>query len=559
MSGRHALALAQPLEKNTQAGFTLLSTGLSDSAQRELIYAYQHNTLASFLNALDNHQFLAILVDEKEDAVIALNDKFGSNDIFYTTDKETRWITDDIFLLTELRGVIPTIDTDAAYEHLTFYTVCPPRTLYQNIHAVPMGSYARFVGGNEPEIVLYWELAERLSVKKHVYGDILADFNQALLDSLRKDLDRKTAVALSGGIDSGGLLGMCKHLRGKAPISFSIGPHGPSSSDLASAKETAQELGSENRQLFPSVAQLKSLPSIFARLSQPILADIALPNAQLCENAAKENCRQMVFGFGSEMLLGNLKYGKIAYHLKHIERFAPKTVLAGFARLAARAGLISKNQEDFVCARSWSARFLRVRAPLLGREQQLYRKLSKSFLPTMEQYLEKLVPSQGKDFGDQAVRLYLQTWENYLQRRDINHVAQKYAVTPIIPFDTPEVAQALFATPTAFRKRNNWDKQLIRDVFAPYISHRLQVRRGKSLVVPYTKLLAPHRETLMTYLRTSPLLSELIDLDAFANTYEQLPEPGLSLIRFVGLAVWYDVNWHTQNVPALEKMLGKLE
>ncbi len=542
------------LEQFVRGDVTVYSRSLTKEEQEQLITANSTGELNSFLGTFTKHHFVAILVDAISKKIVVINDFFGSNEIFYVVRNGLLWITDDLPLLFKKSHIQPEINIYAAYEHLAFYTICPPRTIFNGIAAVPMGSFVQFDAELHARVYEYGNIASLLSQKEMSYVNLVNELSTAIGISICKDVTTQTAIALSGGIDSGGLLGLLKSVTKITPPSLSIGPHGEASSDLKSAKLTAQELGSSNTALYPSLEIIQQIPVFVSKLNQPIIADVLIPNAQLLDEAQKQGCTELVFGSGSEMLLGSLSFGRVAYYMRIFERIIPRLIVHLVYSLYVSLRNISQNKREFLFAPNWASRFLHVRASLFTRERAMYRLVPNNFLTFLEQSVAKTVPPSLRDSGDDVVLMYVRTWENYLQLRDVGAIAKMFNIVPVMPFDTQEVASVLFKTPTRFRKKNGWDKKLIRDAFRPYVSERLVIRKGKSLVIPYTTLLASCKNQLLEYLRSSVLISQLVNIDLFEKQYEQLPEPGLTLIRLVGLATWYDSHFDMKHLALFPKL-----
>ena len=83
--------------KCTRVGrITLYSRHLSESEADEMASACEEGKLKEYLNALDKHLFFAIVVDSSDNSVLLLNDKFGSNHLFYAVRDGALFASDDI-------------------------------------------------------------------------------------------------------------------------------------------------------------------------------------------------------------------------------------------------------------------------------------------------------------------------------------------------------------------------------------------------------------------------------------------------------------------------------
>ncbi|MBM3272851.1 hypothetical protein FJY94_06340 [Candidatus Kaiserbacteria bacterium] len=532
---------------------TLYHRFLSEDQASELLAAYRTGALAEYLHKTDIHRFLAIIVDDAKKTMLLVNDKFGSNHLLYAMREGVLYASDDAARLFAVWGEKPRINLASAYELIDFYTICPPRTIFEGVQAVPMGAMLRFDAAGA-HVESYWDFAAELRAKEYDYEKLLASYRDAFVRSVKTDFESgTTAVALSGGVDSGGILGVLTDIAQQPIPSISIGAYGPNSGDLISARITAKEHESPLVCLYPTLADIAKLPTFMKGLEQPYNVDVLLPNALIFEEAKSRGHTRVAFGFGSEMLLGNLAMAKFSDKINKVERFLPRILRPALYHLYARVRRLSRNQLEFLLAPSWPARFLHVRGPLLSRERGVYKNIPADFPSRLERDFDGFLAQLP--LGDAIVCMYLTSWENFLQWHDVGEFSRRYGIECIMPFDTPEVVREMFKAPMAVRRMKDWDKLLIRDMFKPFISRRMHDAKGRSLIIPYTKLLAPVKDEVIAYLETSPVVSELVDFARYRERYEALPEPGLHLARLLGLAIWYDVNWNTANMPRVDALM----
>lgn len=539
-------------------GIEFLYKGFDKSNLDGLFNAYANASLTAYLDATLVPSFALIVIDRTKGVLTAINDKFGGNELYYTSRPQSFFLTDDPKRLFEILGESPKIDLRSTYELLTFHSVKPPRTIYENMFAVPMAHALTYaISDASSHLELYWQAHKRFSEKAAAYEPLVTEVRGAFEDVLRKEAGENPGISLSGGIDSGGILGALTKLMGKPVPSVTIGGWGAKTPDLESSRRTAQENGSVNEEIYPTLEDVARLPTFSEHLNQPLLADILLPNALVFERARGHGIKKLAFGFGAEMLLGNLRMSRAVYALAPFERFVPAPILRIVYRLIGFIRRFTRNQIEFLLARSLSARFLHARGALFTRERKYFKNLPSDFIQVIEKEVESEAHIGEVETLDSVVLMYLFSWVNYLQRRDMGMIAKKYDMGVIMPFDTPQVAEAMFRAPNVFRRLNRWNKQLIRDVLRPYVSDRLHAGVVRSLIVPYSVLFASCQQPLIEYLKTSSLVSELIDLESFQRDYDTLPEPGLSLMRLVGLAIWYDVTWNTKNLANFERAIDR--
>lgn len=512
--------------------------GLEKGVLADVFWAYEKRQLTSFFDSLLLQNFVVFIHDKEK--LFIVSDKFGTKEIFYSIVGGELLVSNKIENVTENKNLLK-YNNQALYELIMLFTIAPPRTVYEDVFAVPMATILKYEEKNICSVARYWNVEKHLNSKEFEYDKHINLLRKKFLDTFKYVKGEGLAVALSGGIDSGAIVGMAKEVYGKAPMSVTYGGHGENTPDLESSRLTLKETGSLNEEIYPSFEALKKLPEYMSSLEQPIIADLVFPNMMIYENLERKKVSTAAFGFGAEMLLGNLKISRIYKKLQYLEAFTPKTFLNFFYRIAGKVLKLSQNQKDFLLSNSWEQRFLLARGPLFTREKYLYKQLPKNFLEILEQDLKEKVGNGKVKMIDRFVMMYLFGWVNYLQLRDFYAMGKKSKISPFSPFDTPIVAEQLFRTPDAFRKLNNWNKQVLRDVSKIFVSNRLYKREVRSLIVPYTKFFSGKEKLFFKYLAKSSLVTNIIDLENFISDYKKLPEPGLTLIRLLGIAVWDDV------------------
>jgi asparagine synthetase B (glutamine-hydrolysing) len=538
----------------TDGGCEIHGMFTSESRLGELLSMYRTGKLEQGLDAITEHRFFAWIHDSVQRKVIVINDKFGSNEVFFT-ERESGWIVSN-----RIRNVFgdkhPTINTQSLYEFMFLYTVIPPRTIYEGISAVPMASILTIDYDNGSVATSrYWDVERRFTPKSMDYTAHVARIRSYFFEAIASETDDTTGVALSGGIDSGAILAMATQTQGKPLLSITFGGRGKDTPDLVEGSRlTVQELHSPNHELFPSFEAFRKLPVYMSDLDQPIVADVVWPNGMVYEKAQELGLAKLLYGFGAEMLLGNLKIAKVYNRIKWPERFLPRFILNPIYKLIASFLKISQNQLDFLLAKTWARRFIIARGPMFTRERRLgiYKSFPTDFLDVLERELNERIGSKDVAQGDRFVMMYLLNWVSYMQLRDFSALGRQFGVVPFCPFDIPLVAEGLFKTPTKFRKINGWSKQVLRDMYRPYVSDRLYRRVIRSLIIPYNEFFSGTEKYFFSYLRTSPVVTAMVDMDVFEKNFSKLPEPGQALMRLIGLAVWHDAHWGKERLKGFE-------
>ncbi|MCA9397351.1 hypothetical protein H6778_02980 [Candidatus Nomurabacteria bacterium] len=552
ISSDNTVKIETDFEYLRKGSCTLYYQGLNKNVAQNVIKAYVADNLTSYLNEGDFDNFVFFIKNEEKGRFAIYNDHFGSKEIFYKKDKDRNcvFVTDSVFTLPK---EMLNISTQNLYEFFVFQNVLPPDTVYDGISCLPGGSYLS-ICEDKIEIVEYWDMDSLLNGKLESYPELIKLGDEALKESLTKNCGDSVAVALSGGVDSGGLLGMCVSKLKIKPITISVGGKGPQTIDLLSARKSAKYHNVEQHELYPSFDDMKDMWGNSVGLSQPVQAAASFAYSLINKKAEQAQADTVVYGFGAEMVLGNgMKLSKIANQLRY-EKYIPDPILRVLYKIIGSMVAGSENRRRFLLASNdWVSRFMIVRSAYYPWTKKYMTKESSAF---MNHVRDKVAVqfSDNLSIYDALVRLYVKSWVNYMQYRDMNAIARRYKVKPVIPFDSLRLVKVFFRLPVKHRKRNNWNKQLIRDIFKPYTPEHLYDNIARSIGVPYTEIFGAHFEEVLHYVEGSTLLSSLYDFNLLKKHLKHEPEPGFFLMFLFGVAVWYDANFYPERELEFQRL-----
>lgn len=536
-------------------GITILYSGLEESVVSEIFIKYKDNNHFQFINDLQHTLFFIFLIDEEKKRILVINDKMSSNEIFYTKNNQGIFVSNSTKEILEKSNTNMEVDMDSVYEIITYFSIVPPKTIYKNISSVPLGGYLDIdCNQNEIELREYWK-PEDFFIKEMDYSELENGTRNSLVAFFRDNKNIKNStIALSSGVDSGGMLSMIKSIYGETPESITLGPYGATYKDMMKAKEMAKRNDSTNHAILPSLKDLPKIKEYVLDLNQPIDAGLLFGNSLIFEKTKELGYGNAIFGFGAEMMLGNLKISRVAYSIYKVEKLVPFFILKPIYRVMSIFKSFSKNQQEFLLNPSWFQRFLRARGPLFVHEKKYFKSISDNFVSHFESKAEKILSLKKLDILDKMVLLYIYSWVNYMQYRDLTAMGRKYGVNPILPFDDESVMRAFFKTPNIHRKRNDWNKQLIRDMFKPYVGEDMQKIEVGSLIIPYNSWFKDNYVSYIAYLKSNKIISKAVDLDMFEKDYNTVPESGLILMRMLGVAIWYDSSWDMENLKIFDSI-----
>ncbi|MCF7506113.1 MULTISPECIES: asparagine synthase (glutamine-hydrolyzing) [unclassified Vibrio] len=208
-----------------------------------LLPLYKHYGLNLFDHLRGEFSF--VLWDDVNKRLLAARDRFGIKPLYYAISNGSVYLSSEIKGLLAL-GVKPVWNQSAVYssERMLY----PSRdSCFEGIYQVPAGHYLTITDNNSVEIKPYWEKGSYepdLNLNEHDFvTGFLEHFDDAVKQRMVADVD--IGCYLSGGIDSGAVLGTAARVSGKAPESYTIVFDNENYDELDRAKLQADFVGSK--------------------------------------------------------------------------------------------------------------------------------------------------------------------------------------------------------------------------------------------------------------------------------------------------------------------------
>jgi asparagine synthase (glutamine-hydrolysing) len=189
-------------------------------------------------------EFAVIIADERQQAMIAIRDRFGIKPLYYSI------VNGEVFFASEVKALlamgVPAVwDLEGATGGIGR---SHEKTEFAGISTVPPGCYAIARHGNV-RIYPYWDweipTAEEMRRDTRSEAEVVADFRKALLDSVRQRLiaDVEVASYLSGGIDSCAVLGLAQQSIDRPIRAFTLTFENPLYDEARIAEAQAKRVG----------------------------------------------------------------------------------------------------------------------------------------------------------------------------------------------------------------------------------------------------------------------------------------------------------------------------
>src|SRR5438067_2387841 len=262
---------------------------------------------AEVLNHLNGMFGLAIW-DVKKQRLVVARDAMGIKLIYYRITSGQVTFGSEIRPILAAQDSKPEVDAVALNLFLRFRYTPSPLTVFQGIRKLPPGTMLVFERGGCREERWYNYTPVPFSnpkEDKEATEELLELYRGAVRRHLLSDVP--VGILLSGGLDSGLLLGLMNEQGGPWPA-FTVG-YGEIFEDdeLADAKETAAVLGAVHVPVKLDQAEFeRSLPKIVECLEEPIASSSIVP-MYFVSQRARQDVKVALIGQGPDELFGGYK------------------------------------------------------------------------------------------------------------------------------------------------------------------------------------------------------------------------------------------------------------
>lgn len=250
------------------------------------------------------------LWDDLEKRLLLARDPYGIKPLYYADDGWTLRFASQVKALLTSKRVSRQVEPAGLAGFYLFGSVPDPYTLYQEIRAVPAGSYlwVDALGPGEPQ--QYFSIAKAWAAAGHSResGNPEEQVRSAVLDSVRHHLvsDVPVGAFLSAGVDSGAIVGLMRDAGQGDVRSVTLGFDefkGKPEDETLLAEQTAARYGTRHQTRRVGREEfLGDLDRIFSAMDQPSIDGL---NTWFVSKAAHEaGLKVALSGLGGDELFG---------------------------------------------------------------------------------------------------------------------------------------------------------------------------------------------------------------------------------------------------------------
>jgi asparagine synthase (glutamine-hydrolysing) len=304
-----------------------------------LVHLYEEHG-AAMVERLEGMYAFAVWDARREELLVG-RDRFGEKPLFYTEQGGELLFASELDALLAGMDRVPELDPAAVDAFFVFGYVPGPATIVHGVSQLPPGHVLRWERrSRRVHVERYWSPTD--ATPRSPSGapyDLVAETGRVLDRAVRSRLsaDVPLGILLSGGLDST-LLAALAAAASREPIkTFTVGFDTWPESEIANARLTAKELGTEHHELLLAQGELLGrIPALLSGMDQP-LAD---PGLVLSHAVAEHASREVTVAIGDEgadELFGGYSRYRWLWRSEQVGRALPSSLAAGLSQLAAHA------------------------------------------------------------------------------------------------------------------------------------------------------------------------------------------------------------------------------
>lgn len=245
--------------------------------------------------------FAFAIWDDKQRSLLLARDRLGQKPLYYTCQGNTFLFASEIKAILQHPSVKPEVNLSAIYDFLSYQYIPSPQTAFAGIHKLPSASYLLYKN-SKITIEKYWELdfSHKLNLSEEEYCSRLRELLEEAV-KIRLMSEVPLGAFLSGGIDSGTVVGLMSKLNNQPVRTFSIGFTEEDYNELEFARLVAQKFHTQHQEFTVEPKALDVLPKLIWHYNEPFADPSALPTyyvsqvsrqhvtVALCGDAGDEN------------------------------------------------------------------------------------------------------------------------------------------------------------------------------------------------------------------------------------------------------------------------------
>ncbi|MGO9097446.1 MAG: asparagine synthase (glutamine-hydrolyzing) [Bryobacteraceae bacterium] len=256
--------------------------------------------------------------DQRRKRLFCARDRLGIKPFYYYWDGRLFAFASEIKALLEHPAISASMEASLLPEYLAFGYTSGERTLFAGIRKLMPGHTLTLEledGAAKLDIERYWDVPEQGPCERRPDEDWIRECRERLEETVRMRLmsDVPLGVFLSGGVDSSAITALVKRMASGPVETFAVGYREAAFSELAYARQVAQSIGTDHREVTVSMQEFfEALPRLIWHEDEPIVWPSSV-SLYFVSKLASERVKVVLTGEGSDELFGG--YSRYRFYL----------------------------------------------------------------------------------------------------------------------------------------------------------------------------------------------------------------------------------------------------
>lgn len=453
-----------------------------------LLHLYEEygTDMCQFLRGM----FCFAILDMRANKLFVARDRYGKKPVYYMRPQAGGLMFASeikaLRVLAAATGDSLPISEQGIYDYLSLGVPPQPSTIYENVCALPPGSWLTF-DGITLDIQPYWRV-DYTTNTVITYEEALEQTRALIAEAVRIRLrsDVPLGVLLSGGIDSTIVAYEAAKQVGDTLETFTVQVDDPTLNEAEVARQTAQTFGVKNTILPLEISPVDTLEALVRQYDQPFADPSAIPSLAIARLARQHVTVALNGDGGDELFAGYRRYVATAMASKFGWIPAPMAKVAadGLNALAPERRSTLGHAARFARTLAYDdgERYLVRTTDTLREEDKRGIWRGTSQRPT-ETWVEALETHASTDLGTQLSRdVQIILLSLLLVKMDIATMAASLeGRSPLMDHVVGEFAMSL---PPHFLIHGNTPKALLRDAYRSYLPEAVISGKKRGFEIP---------------------------------------------------------------------------
>jgi asparagine synthase (glutamine-hydrolysing) len=462
----------------------------SRSDTETIVHAYEEH--GDRTPELLRGMFAFAIWDSTVQRLLIARDRLGIKPLYYTVNNKELIFASEIKAILAAMPSTPQLNQTQLPEYLAKGFVTGEHTLFSGIKRLLPGHILTWSASEGVRTRQYWSIPAEAEPTGASFNDAVAALREQLFAAVQRHLmsDVPLGVFLSGGLDSTALAAIASRLVPDRLKTFSVGFADRDANELGYARQAAEWIGTEHRDIVVSPMDFFSaLPRLVWHEDEPIAFPSSVP-LNAVSQLAREHVKVVLTGEGAdELFLGYNRY-RVTHWNARLGRaywaIAPRSlrpmVRRAVSHLPDRASRIL-NRTFLGCEPGLRDLYLENFAVVgADRQHQLLKDPALSSLDPYAGALRELEDGEG-DLLNRMSRHDLRTYLHELLMKQ-DQMSMAASIESRVPFLDDELVATVAAMPSSMKLRGWETKALLRHAVRDLIPPAILSRKKMGFPVP---------------------------------------------------------------------------